>query len=66
MHANTVNDARIYHGASVRRLDERGWPAMLIKSFHDTPSAVAFLEDLRAAGTTAEFAVYENYSHPRN
>jgi len=39
---------------------------MLIKSFHDTPSAVAFLEDLRAAGTTAEFAVYENYSHPRN
>ncbi len=67
MNTHTVNEIenrRIYQGAAVMRLDERGRPVRVIMQFTNTPDAETFLADIYAAGTSAEFEVYESWSYP--
>ncbi len=70
MNAHTVNTDQpaqnrgIYQGASVMRLDDRGRPTRIMMQFPSTPEAVAFCDEIYAAGTKAEFGVWESYSYP--
>jgi hypothetical protein len=68
MGGHTVNEAAlnrgIYEGASVMRLNDKGRPELLIRTFPNTPDAVAFVEDIYAVTTRTKFGVYESYSFP--
>lgn len=61
---NSIETRGIYQGAVVMRLDDKGRPSRLMMRFDNTPDAETFLADIYAAGTSAEFEVYESWSYP--